>query len=92
MFRRDDSGIEKQLGVIYIAAQLIGGILGALAGIFLTEPASETNSWTANVMPREYITDFDKLTKGNINFGAMISECAGAFVVVLMTMMISSKT
>lgn len=37
MMRKDESAMEKQLGLIYIIGQLAGGVLGALAGIFLTE-------------------------------------------------------
>ncbi len=49
MFRRDDSGIEKQLGIIYILGQFTGAILGGLAGLFLTENANEEDAWSANV-------------------------------------------
>ena len=52
MMRGDDTAIEKQLGVIYIAAQLVGGILGGLVGIFMTESAdAKNNAFSANITP-----------------------------------------
>ena len=81
------------MGVIYIAGQIAGGILGGLAGLFLVEKASPNAPWNATVMPMTYViekTETEIITE-NISFGAIISEFTGAFIIALMTMIMLNK-
>ena len=84
--------------------QIVGGILGGLMGMILTEPANDSDTSSAWIRPRfeiSYITkDKDKnllprkIPDGadSLDFVAMISEGTGTFIIVLMSMMIMSKT
>ena len=72
--------------------------------MILTEPANDDDTSSAWIRPRDELTYIRKNSKGELldkalvsaasplNFAAMISEGTGTFVVVLMSMIIMSKT
>ena len=50
MFRSGNSGLDtKLLGLIYIAAQIIGGIIAGIGGILLLEPANPEENYKFNI-------------------------------------------
>ena len=54
MFRSGPSAMEtKLLGLIYLAAQMIGGMIAGLAGIVLLEPANVNENFSCNITPKE---------------------------------------
>ena len=58
----------------------------------MTEKVDENHDWSATVQPIAYVNNLETFTSDKITFGALISEATGAFIITLMTMMISSKT
>lgn len=84
--------------------QVVGGILGGLLGIILTESAADDDSASAWVRPIDDITYIREDANGNklieakaseaspLNFAALVSEGVGTGIIVLMTMMILTKT
>lgn len=82
MFRSGPSAMEtKMLGVIYFAAQMIGGILAGLGGIVLLEPADVDEDYSCTIEPIE----------PKYNIPILTSEFFGSAVFISMFLIYTEK-
>ena len=82
MFRSGPSAMDTRLlGLIYFAAQMIGGILAGLAGIILLEPANVNENYSCNITPRE----------PEHKYPVLVSEFFGSAVFVSMFLIYTEK-
>lgn len=87
MLRKNSSfGSRRLLGIIYIAGQLLGGIIAAIVSIFLAE-GNDNEEDNLHFVARP-IVDSEGKEKG---FSAFISEIVGTFIFVFIFMLCTDK-
>ena len=90
MFRKNSNfGSRRLLGIMYIIAQMLGGILGAVGSVFILGG----NIAVSPVMVADHKSkdEFERMNHTYKGFAVIISELIGSFMFVFLFMLCTDK-